>query len=82
MASADKVEKSNDNVKFAEGGDTPMFGKGDRTKVATTDAAGEQTSGQTSSDSKNNPKYAEGGAGKMFGFNPAVAATAGKTSAR
>jgi hypothetical protein len=77
-----KVEKSSDNVTFAKGGDTPMFGTGDRTKTATNDAAGEQTAAQTSSDSKNNPKFAAGGSGKMFGFNPAVPATAGKTSAR
>ena len=28
---------------FSKGGDTPMFGKGDRTVTAPTDAAGEQT---------------------------------------
>jgi hypothetical protein len=77
-----KVEKSNDNATFAEGGDTPMFGTGDRTKTTTNDAAGAQTAGQTSSDSKNNPKYAAGGSSKMFGFNPAVPAKAGITSAR
>jgi hypothetical protein len=68
------------NVTFAEGGDTPMFGKGDRTK--TDDPAGEQTAGQTAADPKDNPKYAEGGSTKMFGFNPAVKATGGITGPR
>ena len=36
-----KVESEKD-VEFAEGGDTPMFGKGDRTVTDTGDAANPQ----------------------------------------
>jgi len=75
-------EESSHNVEFAKGGDTPMFGTGDRTKVTTSDSAGEQTPGQTSSKSTDNPKYAEGGREKMFGYSPSVPAKAGITSAR
>jgi hypothetical protein len=77
-----KKQESEKDVKFAEGGKTPMFGKGDRTVTATEDAAGEQTPGQTSSDSKNDPKYAEGGSEKMFSFHPSVKATGGITGPR
>lgn len=70
------------NVEFAEGGDTPMFGKGDRTVTDTEDSAGPQTPAQTTSESKSDPKFAAGGSGKMFGFSPALPAKAGITSAR
>jgi hypothetical protein len=76
-----KTESAHDTT-FAEGGTTPMFGKGDRTVTATEDAAGEQTPGQTSSDSKNDPKYATGGSTKMFAYEPSVKATAGITGPR
>jgi hypothetical protein len=46
---------------YARGGNTPMFGKGDRVKTATSDAAGKQTPAQTSQKSKDNPKAAKGG---------------------
>jgi len=74
-ASADKIEKSNDNAKFAEGGDTPMFGE---------QQAETQTPAQTSSESDTGPgaKFAKGGSGKMFGYSPSVPAKAGITSAR
>jgi hypothetical protein len=76
-----KTESAHD-VTFAEGGDTPMFGKGDRTVTDTKDAAGEQTPGQTAETSKNDPRYAEGGSTKMFGFSPSVKATGGITGPR
>jgi hypothetical protein len=46
---------------YNEGGDTPMHGRGDRTKTATADAAGEQAPARTSQQSKDNPPFAEGG---------------------
>jgi hypothetical protein len=63
------------DVEFAEGGDTPMFGK---------QSAEPQEDAQTSQDDAAGPgaKFAAGGNNKMFGFNPSVPATAGKTSAR
>ena len=70
------------NVEFAEGGDTPMFGTGDRTKTTTQDAAGPQTPKQTSSKTTSNPKFAEGGSNKMFGYSPSVPAKAGITGPR
>lgn len=75
MASANKVEKSNNNVKFAKGGDTPMFGE---------QQAEPQTPKQTASESDPGPgaKFAKGGGGKMFGFSPALPQQAGRTSAR
>ena len=79
---AKKKEFTEKNVEFAEGGDTPMFGKGDRTTTETRDAAGTQTPKQTAQHSTNNPKYATGGSTKMFGFAPAEPAKAGITSAR
>ena len=84
MAKADKVEKSNDNAKFAEGGDTPMFGQGDRTVTAPMDASHERApgkTGKTPGPGASN-KYAEGGSTKMFGYSPSVPAKAGITSAR
>ena len=46
---------------YARGGDTEMFGKGTRTKVATADSAGEQTSAITSQKAKDKKPFAEGG---------------------
>jgi len=77
-----KVESERD-VEFAEGGDTPMFGKGDRTVTDTGDAAGPQTPGRTEQHpDKPSGKFAEGGKGKMFGYSPSVPAKDGQTGAR
>jgi hypothetical protein len=46
---------------YARGGDTKMFGKGDRTKVATEDSAGPQTPAITSQKARDKNKFAEGG---------------------
>jgi hypothetical protein len=46
---------------YGEGGDTPMHGKGDRTKVDTPDSAGPQIPAITSQKAKSNPRFAEGG---------------------
>ena len=64
---------------FAKGGKTRMFGTGDRTRAATSDAAGRQTKGQTSSKSATNPKFAGGGKTRV-GFSPAEPAKAGRTA--
>lgn len=75
-----KTEKSAD---FAKGGNTPMFGHGDRTTTAPSDAAGSQKPGVTEHDpSGSGDKFAKGGSGKMFGYQGSVPATAGQTSAR
>jgi len=75
-----KTEKSAD---FAKGGNTPMFGKGDRTTTAPKDAAGTATPGETYKDPKNSGgKFAEGGSGKMFGYEGSKPAQGGITSAR
>jgi hypothetical protein len=81
MASfAKKTEK---NVTFAKGGNTPMFGKGDRTTTAPSDAAGSQEPGCTSHDpSGEGGKFAKGGSGKMFGYAASEPAKSGITSAR
>lgn len=80
---ANFTKKTEKNVKFAEGGDTPMFGKGDRTTTASTDAAGPAASGVTEKDTKGDGgKFAKGGGGKMFGYSPSEPARAGITSAR
>lgn len=73
-----KKEKSEKDVEFAKGGDTPMFGHQN---------AGSQKPGVTEHD--NGPaqsqgtdgKFAAGGKGKMFGYTPSKTATAGITSA-
>ena len=72
---APKKEHSENNVKFAKGGNTPMFGKMQ---------AEQQDSGQTEQASDPGPgaKFAKGGSNKMFGFSPSVSAKAGITSAR
>jgi hypothetical protein len=65
---------------YSRGGDMPMHGKGDRTRAATADAAGEQTPGRTSQKSKTNPPAAEGGSSRrMFPRQAAEPAMAGKT---
>jgi hypothetical protein len=48
-------------AELAEGGTTPMHGRGDRTKTATTDAAGTQRPSITGQEAKDNPKLAKGG---------------------
>ena len=77
------MKKTPKQADFAKGGDTPMFGKGDRTTTAPSDAAGAQTAGVTEHDPKDSgSKFAKGGSGKMFGYAGAEPAQAGKTSAR
>jgi hypothetical protein len=63
------------DVEFAEGGDTPMFGK---------QAAGPDKPGNTGKDQSGAPgaKFAAGGSGKMFGYNPSISQEPGRTSAR
>jgi len=80
---ATKKEAQHD-VEFAEGGDTPMFGKGDRTVTATSDSAGPQEPGRTEQNPVNSEggKFASGGSTKMFGYTPSEPAKAGITSAR
>ena len=70
------TKKSEHNVTFAKGGNTPMFGK---------QAAGEQRPGVTEHDAEGGApgdKYACGGKTKMFGYSGSQPAQAGKTSAR
>lgn len=77
------LKKTPKNADFAKGGKTPMFGKGDRTTTAPTDAAGSQKPGVTEHDPKDSgDKFACGGTGKMFGYAGSQPAEAGKTSAR
>lgn len=78
-----KVETQK-NVEFAQGGDTPMFGHGDRTTTADSDAAGEAKPAVTgkATTGGGGDKYAEGGSEKMFGYHPSVKATAGITGPR
>jgi hypothetical protein len=61
VAPTPKLEKQNGRWTFAEGGKTRMLGKGDRTTTATPDAAGTQTSGQTTTKSRDNLPRAKGG---------------------
>jgi hypothetical protein len=80
---ANFTKKTEKNAKFAEGGNTPMFGHGDRTTTAPSDAAGSQKPGVTEHDSAGNGgKFAKGGSGKMFGYAASEPAKAGITSAR
>src|SRR5262245_17010751 len=60
---------------YAEGSDTSMHGKGDRTKTSTPDSAGPETPGRTAAISKSNPKFAEGGTKRQAsaGLPPRVA---------
>jgi hypothetical protein len=77
-AGASASEKTH-NVEFAQGGDHAMFGEqvaGPRTGTDKSPSTGKPDS------SGPGDKFAMGGSGKMFGFNPAVPAQAGITSAR
>jgi hypothetical protein len=70
------TKKSEHNVTFAKGGNTPMFGE---------QAAGSQKPGETSHDvggGAPGAKFADGGKGKMFGYAGSQPARAGITSAR
>lgn len=75
MVAPTKTKEAQHDVEFAEGGDTPMFGK---------QAAGPDKPGNTGKDptAAPGPKYAAGGSTKMFGFSPSQSATAGQTGAR
>lgn len=70
-----KTKEAQHDVTFAEGGDTPMFGK---------QSAGPDKPGNTGKDTSAapGPKYAVGGTNKMFGFNGSQPQQAGRTSAR
>lgn len=77
------LKKNEKKADFAKGGDTPMFGTGDRTTTAPSDAAGTATPGETYKDPKDSgDKFAKGGSQKMFGYAGSQSAEAGKTSAR
>jgi len=77
------MKQTEKNVEFAKGGDTPMFGQGDRTVTAASDAAGTAKPGETYKDPENSgSKFASGGKSKMFGYAPSEVARAGITSAR
>lgn len=79
---AKQKKESTHNVEFAQGGDQHMFGSGDHTVTAGSDAAGKQKPGNSSHDTGGSDgKFASGGSTKMFGFNPSKTAEAGKTSA-
>ena len=75
MVSPTKTKEAQHNVTFAEGGDTPMFGK---------QAAGPDKPGNTGKDPTGapGPKFASGGTNKMFGYAGSQPATAGQTGAR
>lgn len=75
MVAPTKTKEAQHNVTFAEGGDTPMFGK---------QAAGPDKPGNTGKDptAAPGPKYAAGGSNKMYGFSPSLPAKAGITGAR
>jgi hypothetical protein len=66
-------------AKFAEGGDTPMFGHQNADKqhpgVTEHDTGSDQSTGT-------GDKFAKGGSGKMFAYSPSVPARDGITSAR
>lgn len=80
---ANFTKKTEKNAEFAKGGNTPMFGHGDRTTTAGSDAAGSQKPGVTEHDTAGDGgKYAKGGSGKMFGYSPSMPARAGITGAR
>lgn len=77
------LKKNEKSADFAKGGDTPMFGSGDRTTTDASDAAGTQEAGGTAHDPENSgEKFAKGGSNKMFGYAGSQPAEAGKTSAR
>jgi hypothetical protein len=80
---ADFLKKNEKSADFAKGGKTHMFGTGDHTVTASSDAAGTQEEGTTAHDPENSgEKFAKGGSGKMFGYQGSVPATGGQTSAR
>lgn len=85
---ANFTKKTERNVEFAKGGNTPMFGKGDRTTTDGKDGAHGVQPGQTSSapigpeGPSTGDKFAKGGGGKMFGYSPSMPAKGGITSAR
>lgn len=80
---ADFLKKNEKKADFAKGGDTPMFGKGDHTVTAPSDAAGTAKPGETYKDPENSgSKFAAGGSGKMFGYQGSEPAKGGITSAR
>lgn len=80
---ANFTKKTERNAEFAKGGKTHMFGNGDHTVTASSDAAGPQTPGVTQHDPKGEGgKYAKGGSTKMFGYCGSEPARAGITSAR
>lgn len=66
-------------AKFAEGGDTPMFGhqNADTQKEGVTEHDNGPEQSQGTGD-----KFAKGGGTKMFGYSPSVPARDGITSAR
>lgn len=73
MAAKARKESSH-SAKFAEGGNTPMFGP---------QKAGAEKAGVTSHEvSGDGGKFASGGSGKMFGYQGSVPAKPGCTSAR
>ncbi len=69
------------NVEFAKGGNTPMFSEQAAESETKNGMAG-HTADPSSQDNAPGDKFASGGSGKMFGFNPAVTAQSGITSAR
>ena len=80
---ADFQKKTEKKADFAKGGNTPMFGKGDRTVTAPSDAAGQQEEGTTAHDPEDTgSKFAKGGSNKMFGYAGSETAKGGITSAR
>jgi len=77
------MKQTEKNVEFAKGGNTPMFGKGDRTVTDSRDAAGTAKPGETYKDPEDSgEKFAKGGSTKMFGYTGSLPAEGGKTSAR
>jgi hypothetical protein len=76
---APKRQIERDTSAFAEGGKTHMLGQGDRTVTATSDAAGQQTAGQTANRSKDNRRFAKGGP-KNIGYGLALPAVGGATA--
>jgi hypothetical protein len=70
------TKETTKSAKFAEGGNSHMFGK---------QAAGPQTPGVTDTEAKGGApgaKFAAGGSRKMYGYSPSLPARAGITGAR
>lgn len=78
------MKQTEKNVEFAKGGNTPMFGHGDRTTTAPHDAANPKKPGDTdqADNAGGSSKFAAGGTNKMFGYAPSEPARGGITSAR